>query len=234
MNESFTLRLKKWLDTPAAARDLRKGAELLLSLTGNQLVYRSIIRNPKAYAAHLEYQLQRFYNHRVADLTHKQVKSMQASISPRIEKIVKGKPTGRREDHDALPEYVQAAYTENADIRNQMRYMHMKLNDIDSTADVKCPDSEKYNLIIELLELEKKYISNYQIYDAYGQPETPEQRDARLRSESTKALRFVNLNKGRYAKAPTPELKARLVENFSKIINPADSLREQLVAIGVL
>ena len=52
--------------------------------------------------------------------------------------------------------------------------------------------------------------------------------------ESRKALRLVTLNKGKYAKKPTPELKARILEWYGLITDPAEKLTEELKRLGIL
>ena len=55
-----------------------------------------------------------------------------------------------------------------------------------------------------------------------------------LSEESRKALRLVTLNKGKYAKKPTPELKARILEWYGLITDPAEKLTEELKRLGIL
>jgi len=43
---------------------------------------------------------------------------------------------------------------------------------------------------------------------------------------------LVTLNKGKYAKKPTPELKARILEWYGLITDPAEKLTEELKRLG--
>ena len=45
---------------------------------------------------------------------------------------------------------------------------------------------------------------------------------------------MVNLAKGRYAKKPSEELKAQILEWYSKIINPTEKLTKELKELGIL
>ena len=72
----LTQKIKEWLDTEPAKRDLDAGAEMLLRVTRNRILYANITRNPKAKAAHLEYQLQKVLKNRLLEVTHEQVQQM--------------------------------------------------------------------------------------------------------------------------------------------------------------
>ena len=72
MNEEFTKQVQDWLNTAADERDNAQGALLLLKLTGNQIMYRNLMANPKRNAQFIEYQLQKRLNFRLAKLTHEQ------------------------------------------------------------------------------------------------------------------------------------------------------------------
>lgn len=119
MDHNFTQQIKDWLDTPTEERDFEKGALYLLKLSGNQIMYRNNIANPKGKAAFIEYQLQKYYNFRVQDLTREQV----AVIEQQVESIVAEhiplateadtKQKGKRENHDLLPDEIKAKFVEN-------------------------------------------------------------------------------------------------------------------------
>lgn len=70
MDNKFTELMKHWLESPAEERDYAVGALYLLRLTGNQIMYRNLVANPKSKAEFIEYQLQKYYNFRVQNLTH--------------------------------------------------------------------------------------------------------------------------------------------------------------------
>ena len=54
------------------------------------------------------------------------------------------------------------------------------------------------------------------------------------REESRKAVRMINLAKGRYAKKPSEELKAQILALYGKVINPTDKLTADLKELGIL
>ena len=73
---------------------------------------------------------------------------------------------GRRVDHDALPEDIQALYIENLHIIQRMRNLHAKL-ELLSVEHATCPDSERYPFLKELIALDKQYHENWNTDDHY-------------------------------------------------------------------
>jgi beta-phosphoglucomutase-like phosphatase (HAD superfamily) len=84
------------------------------------------------------------------------------SISTEAENFKKGK----REDHDQLPEDIQALYVENLSLLQQMRELHLQLRNL-SLDNVTCPDSERYPFLKELINLDKRMHANWDKYDHY-------------------------------------------------------------------
>ena len=81
MDEKFTRQIKDWLDTEPDKRDYSVGALYLLKLSGNRIMYRNLVaRDTPQTREYIEYQLQKYYNFRVADLTHKEVAAMDAQV----------------------------------------------------------------------------------------------------------------------------------------------------------
>lgn len=172
MDHKFTESIKQWLDTPEAERDYELGALYLLKLSGNRILYRTIMVNPAGKKEHIEYQLQKYYDFRVRELTHDQV----AELSAQAERIVKehiplaaksdSAPKGKRPDHDSLPPEITALYDENLSILRRMREMHLRLRSL-SLENATCPDSERYPFVKEIVELDKKLHKNWEVYDSY-------------------------------------------------------------------
>ena len=182
MNHEFTAKVQEWLNTPAEKRNLSQGATYLLQLSGNQILYRNITANLPRHADDIEYQLRKYLGFRLQALTHEQVKQMQQQVDAIVKRDHLNAPTrtkkqkeaaaeefkkGKRTDHDSLPEEIQARYSENLSLLQKMRALHAKLVVL-STANVTCPDSERYPFLKELIELDKRYHENWKAYDNYG------------------------------------------------------------------
>ena len=173
-DNKFTELIKQWLDTPADERDYTVGALYLLKLSGNQIMYRNIMANPTSKAEFIEYNIRKYYNFRVQALTHYQVEEMQKQVdviakehfSLEEENPAKDFKKGKRDDHDSLPDEIQALYVENLSIVQRMREVHLKLRSL-STDNATCPDSERYPFLKELIELDKRLHSNWEQYDHF-------------------------------------------------------------------
>jgi len=172
MDHKFTEQIKQWLEKPEAERDYAVGALYLLKLSGNQIMYRNIISQIDRRHDFVEYQLQKYYNFRVADLTRAQVEEMEqqvkAIVAEHIPLAAKAdeQPKGKRADHDALPDDIKAKYVENLSILQRMRELHLRLRSL-SLDSATCPDSERYPFLKELISLDKKLHANWEAYDKY-------------------------------------------------------------------
>lgn len=177
MDIKLTQDIQQWLETPQDKRSLEAGATLVLRLTNNRFMYQNIVAR-KDYKM-IEYQLNKFLPYRLQQLTHEQV----AELKQQAEQIVaehhldvvrKPKQTlqdewkkGKREDHDALPEDIQALYAENLNILHRMRECHLQARKVALTPS-SCPDSDIYPFVKELIALDKRYHANWEAYDNYG------------------------------------------------------------------
>ena len=174
LDNKFTELIQKWLETPTDERDYTVGALYLLKLSGNQIMYRNIMANPTSKAEFIEYNIRKYYNFRVQALTHYQVEEMQKQVdviaqehfSLEEENPAKDFKKGKRDDHDSLPDEIQALYVENLSIVQRMREVHLKLRSL-STDNATCPDSERYPFLKELIELDKRLHSNWEQYDHF-------------------------------------------------------------------
>ncbi len=242
MNEEFTKQVQDWLNTAADERDNAQGALLLLKLTGNQIMYRNLMANPKRNAQFIEYQLQKRLNFRLAKLTHEQVEQMQSQVDviaakrhlePKQENPANEFRKGKRADHDNLPDEIQALYVENLGILQKMRELHLRLRNL-STEENPARDCDRYPFLKELIELDKRLHSNWEQYDHFTGTDGEAVMTADAREESKKAVRWINLAKGRYAKKPSEELKSQILDYYGKVINPTDKLTNDLKKLGIL
>lgn len=171
MNEKFTEKIGQWLTTPAGRRDCSAGALMLLQLSGNRIQYARVMANAPANEDYIEHELQKYYNFRVADLTHKQVEKMVAEADAIVAKEIPlmaetaDKQLGRRADHDRLPEDIKAIYAEIPGVRARMRDLHVKLRSL-SLDNATCPDSERYPFAQEIIKLGRKMRGMWAKYDS--------------------------------------------------------------------
>lgn len=175
MDKTFTDKLQAWLNQSREERDWDEGALMLLQLTGNKIMYRNLSVNPEGKANFIEGKLQQYLEFRLAELTHEQVKEMQHAVEEIVKEHTEFKSddneaknfkAGKRADHDALPEEIQALYVENLDLVHRMRELHLKLRTM-STTDSTCADSERYPFLKEFIKLDKKLHDNWNVYDHF-------------------------------------------------------------------
>ena len=238
MNQEFTKQIQDWLNLPHEQRDYAKGALYLLQLTGNQIMYRNLMANPRRNAEFIERQLQKRLSFRLQKLTHAQVEEMQSQVDTIAKKVLtpnsgENFKQGKRDDHDQLPDEIQALYVENLGIVQRMRELHMRLRSL-SSEDNPARDCDRYPFLKELIDLDKKLHSNWETYDHYTGEDGAAVMEADAREESRKAVRLINLAKGRYAKKPSEELKAQILALYGKVINPTEKLKKELTDLGIL
>lgn len=175
MDKTFTDKLQAWLNQSREERDWDEGALMLLQLTGNKIMYRNLSVNPEGKANFIEGKLQQYLEFRLAELTHEQVKEMQHAVEEIVKEHTEFKSddneaknfkAGKRADHDALPEEIQALYVENLDLVHRMRELHLKLRTM-STTDSTCADSDRYPFLKEFIKLDKKLHDNWNVYDHF-------------------------------------------------------------------
>lgn len=184
MDNKFTELIKQWLETPSDQRDYSVGALYLLKLSGNQIMYRNIVAQLDRRHDFVDYQIQKYYNFRVQALTHAQVEEMQQQVDVIVAEHISlaanadEHKTGKRDDHDSLPDEIKAKYVENLSILQRMRELHLKLRSL-SLDTAPCPDSERYPFLKELIELDKKMHANWEEYDHYVVGTSEEERGTR-------------------------------------------------------
>lgn len=172
MDNKFTELIKQWLETPSNQRDYSVGALYLLKLSGNQIMYRNVVAQLDRRHDFVDYQIQKYYNFRVQALTHAQVEEMQQKVDVIVAEHISlaanadEHKTGKRIDHDSLPDEIKAKYVENLSILQRMRELHLKLRSL-SLDTAPCPDSERYPFLKELIELDKKMHANWEEYDHF-------------------------------------------------------------------
>ncbi len=76
----LTPQIKEWLDTEPSQRNLQRGADLLLRITRNKILYTNITRNIARHGGTIEYHLNKIYKARLNDITHAQVRSMMVEV----------------------------------------------------------------------------------------------------------------------------------------------------------
>lgn len=176
LDPKVTQQIQAWLNTPETDRDLRAGAELMLSLNRNRALYNAIIHRPDRFKDKLAYELKKHLRIRLDNLTTSEVARLEKTIMPRIEESYDNLPTisveaellgvsvakGRRADHDSLPPEIQELWDSN---EQRHRSIVILFNEIKAMADAQPCD--RYEKLRILDDLDKTYRLNLEKYDAY-------------------------------------------------------------------
>ena len=237
----LTPKIQEWLDTAPAERNIAAGAELLLRVTRNRILYTNILRNPAGKASLLEYQLQRILKNRLINTTREEVKSMMDQVDVIAEQrgLSRSERTpfqnGKRPDHDELPDEVKQLYIENAELMRRMREAHTRIRMI-SPQNSTCPDSDRYPLAKAIIDYDRRYRDNWNVYDHYvkGTPVAATVKVVDARTAQKNVIKTINLLLGKYTKSPSDAAADRIKDLYNQISNPSAALREKMMAADLL
>ena len=172
--DKFTEKIKAYLDTPSAQRDVPEGALLLLQINKNRILYNNVIRRPEKFADRVANELKKHLNYRLEGITRQQVAELSDKLIPEIPKILKEMlvistdeelpegtiAKGKRADHDQLPEDIQALWTESAELWYRIKQQYETVKAMTDK-----PACERYEALHILNMLDQKYRKNMEMYD---------------------------------------------------------------------
>lgn len=169
INVKFNAILKQWLDKDPEDRDLALGAHLLLRLDGNYGRYMSRINNPEAASEEIEQKLQQYYERRASVDSEEKIEEIKTEakkiLSEQIKEAVELK-SGKRADHDSLPEEIQNLYVENAEIRRRMQQLNLEIRNL-LNSKASCAPEDLAQLCKLLKAEDVKYHDNWNKYDSF-------------------------------------------------------------------
>ena len=117
----------------------------------------------------------------------------------------------------------------------RMRETHTRLRMINSE-NSSCPDSDRFPLAKALIEYDRQYRDNWNIYDHYvkGTPIAATVMAVDSRTEQKNAVKTINLLLGKYAKSPSESAAERIRALYEKIGAPSESLRKKMADAELL
>lgn len=174
MTEDYKNKVVAWFAVPESSRSLDEGSRLVVAFTRNRIMFANMQANLERYRDKIFYEMNKIHNMILADMTVETVKAMQQQVTPIVETYTKQEePTkttelakGKRADHDNLPANIQKCYTDNYDIIMKIRALHAELRSIPDD-DNACHASDRFPLLQEMTELDRKYHENWKEYDSY-------------------------------------------------------------------
>ena len=161
----FEQKVCDWLSKPAAERDLEEGAKLLLQISRNKILHQNVIR--KENFDKIEYVLRNYMGDKAPESTEQKVDNEElADFNKEFEKIISINVggTGKREDHDQLPDFIQAIPEKNTAIYQKMRSLQERLKILSSGASTA---ADRLPFVTELLELDSELTANWEAYDSF-------------------------------------------------------------------
>lgn len=185
IDPKFTKKIQDWLaGEHSSAESIREGAEILLALNRNKILYANINANPTRpiWKEKLEYELQKHLQIRLDGYTRQKVVQMDARVMKEAETVIKSVETapasvaddsqataeekerskGRRADHNELPEEIRNLFEGNYSRYQKIRALHTQLRSMSNS-----PACDRYEYLKQLDELDKTYRLNMEKYDGY-------------------------------------------------------------------
>lgn len=231
----LTEQIQAWLSTEPAERDIRTGADLLLRLNRNRALHQTILRRPEKMAAKLAYELGKHLRIRLDGYTMAEVVKLQAELMPQVAATLETDPTathsGRRADHDRLPEHIRAIYEQGGEIFRKMKQIYETLRTMDNR-----PPCDRYEHLQILAELDSKYRRGWETYDTYS-PEaaaatttdnTPAAPAADAKAVAA-ARKYLSRNKAKLATLTGEEadrLRAKMQQRIDLVLSSGGSFDE--------
>lgn len=176
IDKKVTQAVQDWLNTPAEQRDLRTGAELMLSLNRNRALYNSVLARPAKYMDKMIYELRKHLRLRLDNMAVADVIRMEERVMPAAKQSIAKQPIisaddeigegviakGKRTDHDSLPEDIRALWDRNIILYRQLVLL---FNELKAMSD--CPPCDRYEKLVILDKADKEYRANFDRYDNY-------------------------------------------------------------------
>lgn len=243
IDDKLTNDMQSWLNTEPAKRDLLKGADMVLKLTRNRILFQNISRNPQKFASKIEYELKKYLVIRLDRKTIQDVVKMDKELVPAVaETLAAFQPEissdddtpqeaviakGKRADHDSLPEDIRRLWEDNKDIYFRLKQTFETLKTMKDA--LPC---DRYEYLKQLEELDTKYQDNMYRYDHFNpagsaEGESPED-PAEIAKKVSAARGYLSDNKKKLA-----ELKeAGEQDKFDKLLAKVQQKYDFLVSTG--
>lgn len=165
----FTEKLRKWLDNEE--RDYAQGAMMLYQLRANPVEFRRISADPNGYAEYIFSQIKRFFDFRTSGISHQEVekkvfRAVRAAENVAVLEHNEKVRSGKRADHDSLPEEIRLCYEQNLLLMRRIADLHTKIRLIIQSK-AACKDADLLPFASEIISLDKQRLANWKRYDSF-------------------------------------------------------------------
>lgn len=261
MDENLTKKVQAYLEMNPADRNVEDGATMLLSLNRNRLLFQRVMRKPEMYADKVEYELKKFLRIRLDHKTVQEVVRMNETVVPSARlTLEEGAPVistdedkpqsaqiakGKRADHDNLPEPIKALWDECSSLWFGIKDLFEQLKQMEQA-----PACDRYEYLVQLEEMDRKYRANMKAYDAYtpgmeiasGQPAESDD-PATIAKRVGAARKYLSDNKKKLAELKISDeneyvtLLAKVQERYDYLVSTGNAVDaeqvSELAALGV-
>jgi hypothetical protein len=186
--EDLLNKIRTILDTPDEEVDIDAAALLLLKFNRNRIMRENIIRHRNVEK--LKYELKKVCDYYLLQDAQKESQALEqaaatiamTTLAGAEEKPEDAPQRGQRPDHDALPEDIQAIYSENLQIYRRMRKYHEQLKLM-----AKSKPCDRYPFLKELKEQDDLLRANWERYDNYVAEHPKEEDETNQKSKQDDA-----------------------------------------------
>lgn len=217
--------LLEWYES--TERDITIGAELLLRINRNRILYNHI--KIKRDGERLEYEIRKILDERTLIGAYMCVpeKKAAAVTSDGPDASDPGNARkGKRTDHDSLPARIAVLYDKALLIYPQMRNLHVRLK-------LENSDENRAAIVGELKGLEYALASAWEVYDAYVfKEESAPEISAKRVQTNRKYLSDNRKNGWKNLDKKREEIQKRIDEIDSAGENISQELRDELQSLG--
>lgn len=208
--------IQDWLNSPD--KNVPEGAELLLRINRNRMMYQYILR--KRDVGKLSYELRKHLKILLDGMTRRDVVVLEHKVLPRVKatlaapapvKAADVKYKGRRKDHDSLPAEIKALYDSNGET-------FFKLKSVWNTL-MQMMDSEpcdRYEQLKILDELDCQYRANLEKYDHYDINSKPAAPAAITPKQVNAARKYLSDNKKKLGTLKDETKKKALLQKMQE------------------
>lgn len=170
---AFTRKLRDWLNDEN--RDYAHGALLIFRMRANHNEFRKLNADLIKYQKYIFDTIKKFYDFRAAEISHETVKkkvdkavkiAKESENDSALTSVSSGIRSGKRADHDKLPQDIQQCYVDNLDLMRRISDAHTKIRLIISS-NAACKDADLLPFADLIVKLDKKRLANWKKYDSF-------------------------------------------------------------------
>lgn len=241
-----------------------EGVQLLRRIAPSNMMYMRWAQLANSRPAHIKdhvlKELKKHLAYRLDELTRDQVRILDIKVQKEVKDTLTAPRTGKREDHDLLPDEIKALWDDNASIYKKMKDKFEECKALNGQ--LAC---DRYEVLKVLAELDDTYRKNMKAYDEYviesvSDGDAPQDQETEgteeLSEEAAKAVgaartyisRNIEKLEGLVAAAAIPDADADIIKKRDDVLGKiqervtvlienkaviSDAITQRLNAVGI-